>query len=326
MNVLYTCDDNYVWIMGISMISLLENNSNIQELKIFLLSDNISSKNKKMLSEIARKYNRTFTVIDIPKLHIPDVLYSQRWPKSAYTRLYSGNILPKSVHKILYLDCDTVIKDDISQLWKIDVSNAAVSGVKDCIGKNYLKNIGLEKNSAYINAGVLLINLDILRNINISEAVFEFLNKYKKLLSYADQDILNGIFNGNIGVLEPQYNVMTLLYAHKYEEIVKLRKPVNYYLKNEIEYATSNPAIIHFTTCMLNIRPWFKNSNHPYAYLFDRYKAISPWNLRENVEVDFNNKKEKIIRLVFKLPNAIDILGFLHATLKPYAFWLKSKI
>ena len=46
MNILYTCDDNYVWLMGISVISLFENNQNINEITVYLLGEKVKDKNK----------------------------------------------------------------------------------------------------------------------------------------------------------------------------------------------------------------------------------------------------------------------------------------
>ena len=61
MNVLYTCDDNYVWIMGISVISLFENNRHIRDLSVILLGECISDYNKSVLENIANKYKRKNT-------------------------------------------------------------------------------------------------------------------------------------------------------------------------------------------------------------------------------------------------------------------------
>ena len=106
MNVLYTCDDNFIWIAGISMYSLFENNKSMQKIHVYLLGDNVSDENKQLLNGIADKYHQDFDAIDVPKLAIPPALISQRWPRSAFTRLYSAQILPLTVEKVLYLDCD----------------------------------------------------------------------------------------------------------------------------------------------------------------------------------------------------------------------------
>ena len=52
MKVMYTCDNNYVWLMGISTISLFENNKEIEDLKVYLLGENISEDNKNELKKI----------------------------------------------------------------------------------------------------------------------------------------------------------------------------------------------------------------------------------------------------------------------------------
>ena len=133
MKVMYTCDNNYVWLMGISTISLFENNKSIEELEVYLLGENISNENKEELKKIGQKYNREVTVIDVPKLNIPPSLVSTRWPLSAFTRLFSGVLLPPDVDRILYLDCDTIITGDISELDDVQFNGNIAMGVKDSI-------------------------------------------------------------------------------------------------------------------------------------------------------------------------------------------------
>ena len=73
MTVVYTCDDNFVWIMGISMISLFENNRDMENLEVYLLGDHVSDTNKDVLLGIANKYGRTCSFVDVPDLKIPTV-------------------------------------------------------------------------------------------------------------------------------------------------------------------------------------------------------------------------------------------------------------
>lgn len=327
MNVLYTCDNNYVWLMGISVISLFENNRNIDELNVYLLGEQISDINKKILWNIAEDYKRMIIVIDIPNIDIPKALVSDRWPLSAFTRLYSGQLLPNEIKKVLYLDCDTVIKGSIIELEALDISDCVVYGVKDCIGRLYKKNIGLQPNAQYINAGVLLLNLEELRKTDIKEIVDQYMTIYEKLINYADQDILNGIFKGRIGIIDPKYDVMTVEAVHTYKEIKKLRRPDNYYTEKEVEAAINDPIIIHYTTNMRVVRPWFVNSNHPFKDEFRKYMKISPWKNVKLEEMQFKSKEAKIIGIIMKFPNAMaySILGLIHSKVKPLVICLKSK-
>lgn len=328
MNVMYTCDNNFVWLMGISTISLFENNKDIVDLKVYLLGENIEHENRLHLKNIAEKYNREIEIIDIPKNCITESLISNRWPSSAFTRLFAAKLLPNSIDKILYIDCDTIICKSINELDNVQFNNNIVLGAKDCISNYYKKNIGLDSENIYINAGVILFNLSAYRNIRINEVINDYIERYRKLICYADQDILNGILKNKTGELSPKYNVMTIYTNYDYNKILSLRKPSNFYTKEEIENAVNDPSIIHFTTSMLIIRPWFANTNHPWASEFKKYMKISPWN---NVKLEyflFQSMKFKIIKFIKKLPCNLDVyvLGILHAVLKPMFIRLKAGI
>lgn len=328
MNILYTCDDNYVWLMGISMISLFEANKTIVEINVFLLGDAISNENRRALEQIANSYNRMVYIIDVPDLDIPESLCTQRWPKSAYTRLFSGQLVPQEIDKIIYLDCDTIIIDNLEELWDFEISSYTVCGVKDCIGGNYKKNIGMDAKEPYINAGVLLINLSELRKHSIGNEIGEFLKRYSKIMNYSDQDVLNGIFHREIGIIPAKYNVMTLLYIFEYKEILTIRRPNNYYTVSEIDRAKENPILVHFTTCMTSVRPWFKGSEHSYAKEFLKFKEMSPWKNEVLKECKSDSFKDKILKVLLLCTKGIrlPIIGFLHSVIVPFSLKIKSKI
>lgn len=327
MNILYTCDNNYVWLMGISMISLFENNKDIDKINVFLLGNEISAENSKKLTSIAKKYNRTCTIIDMPDIEIPEQLMSSRWPKSAFSRLYSAMILPNTIKKILYLDCDTIILQSLNDLFQMSTDEYTIYGVRDCISKKYMTNIGLSEKDVYINAGVLLINCEKMRDLNINLMITSFLNKREEYVYYADQDILNGIFNGKIGILPAKYDVMSIEYMYSYKDINLMRKPLNYYSKFELENAILKPSIVHFTTNMLNVRPWYINSNHPLREKFLIYKANSPWNEKKLEYFDLKKQKNyNLFKFISVFPKKIQmiIIRFIHSTLLPNTIYIKG--
>lgn len=314
--------------MGISAVSLFENNKHIKELTIYLLGEKICGKNKDILKIIADKYKRKIIIIDVPKIDIPQSLVSSRWPLSAFTRLYAGQLLPESINKILYLDCDTIVKGNIEDLELIKLDSNLFWGTKDCIGSIYKKNIGLKKNCAYINAGVLLINLKELRKVDIKYVIDRYMSQFQRSVNYADQDILNGVFWNRIGTLKPEYDVMTINAVYTYEEITALRSPTNFYTKQELERAVREPIIIHYTTNMTTIRPWFKNTDHPFADEFRKYMFLSPWKGKELSDMVFDSKESKIIAAiinVFPKRASYRILGLLHSKLKPLYIRFKAK-
>ena len=322
--IVYSSDDKFAHVMGVSLVSVFENNQDASEIIVFILDDKISSLNKNKLISVFNKYNSKYHFIDVSQLIIPDFIISNRWPKSAIIRLYISNLLPNSVSRILYLDCDTIINQSLKELWNIDMDNKIIAGVNDCVGNGYKKNLGININSPYINSGVLLIDLNRFRRFDCEAKINSFMSKYGKVIRYPDQDIINGIFEGNILVLEPRYNAMTIFYDFTYMDMLKYRKPSFFYTRDQIEAALLKPSIIHFTSSFLSVRPWVKGSKHPQLSKYLRYKKLSPWSERE-LNKDNRGAITKIYSSLFRImPSSLSIgfSGWLHANLLP---WILAK-
>lgn len=319
MNILYTCDNNYIWLMGISMISLFENAEPNQDITVYLIGENIANDNLTVLERIVSKYSQKIVHIPMPELNIPDVLCSERWPKSAYTRMFAAEILPEDVNQIVYLDCDVIVCKDISGIGQYLKKGTAFCGVKDCISKYYKTNIGLRDGMAYINAGVMVIDLEELRKIDVRKHINDFLKKYGPKMNYADQDLLNGCFYEKISTLPLEYDVMTSVASWSFKQLNTMRKPDNFYSEKDFEDAKKTPRIIHYTTNMLTVRPWFKNSNHPYKDIFEKYRIMSPWSDMELKTKVFTGKKNQFLKVMLSLPKGISywLLGLTHAVILP---------
>ena len=166
---------------------------------------------------------------------------------SACYRLFLPDILPYK--KVIYLDCDLIVLDDIKKLWNYDVD--LIAGVQDHLFIHHAKKNNLKH--CYINSGVLLINLENMRNIDYKKRIIEAQNpKYN--LSLLDQDIINIAFGEEIQHLPEQWNVYGTIYKQT---------------TNEMLSARLNPSIIHW--CGEN-KPF--NSNLVWKYELWRKYAI----------------------------------------------------
>lgn len=328
MNVMYASDDNYAWLMGISMISLFENNKEIKDIDVYIFGDNLSEENQKIITTIAEKYGRTCHHVDVGKINIPQILMSDRYPKSTFSRLFAYELLPKEVEKLIYLDCDTIVMGSLEDMFNMNVEGKAFLATKDCMGKAYKRKIGLKDEDTYINAGVMVMNMKRLREIPIAERMVAFVDKYAEAMTYADQEIVNGIFQGDFGIMPVEYDMQTQFVQYSYKEIVKIRHPHRFYSKEEVEYGKNNPKIYHYTTCMLDVRPWFSNSKIVNAWAFDKYMALSPWKDREKAEKIFDGMSNDVLRYIDKMPNGLRllILGLMHSVLRPNFYILKNRI
>lgn len=162
MNIVYAADDNYAEMLGISIISLFENNKDCEEITVFILDDKIKSGSKEKLNFVAEKYARKIKFYPIPNLNElvgVEIKTNERWSLSTFSRLFLEKILPDEIDKVIYLDCDILVNDSLEKLYDTNLGGNYCGGVSDCIGKNHKKNIGLKPDDIYINAGVMLISL-----------------------------------------------------------------------------------------------------------------------------------------------------------------------
>ena len=106
------------------------------------------------------------------------------------------HVLPHDLDRVLSLDVDTIVIEDISDLWNLPIDDcyfAAVKEPKRCIYNHY-----------YTNIGVALYNLSRLRDGKADEAI-ALLNSER--FEYLEQDVFNKVCRGNIYIMPPEYNV-----------------------------------------------------------------------------------------------------------------------
>jgi len=154
---------------------------------------------------------------------------------ATYTRLYLHIIL-RDVHKVLYLDVDTIVVNDISKLFDTELNGRCLAASQDHgtammselgfkvdkkIGLNakhgddintYLRKvIGLKNGNEhlYFNAGVLLIDLDLWSSMNIPGLAIDFLRRNPDCL-YLDQDALNAVLATRYIILDDRWNSLAI--------------------------------------------------------------------------------------------------------------------
>lgn len=150
-------------------------------------------------------------------------------------RLFAPFIL-KNVKKVIYLDCDLVVLDDIKKLWEYEPEY--IAGVQDPMFKKQANKNNLHH--LYINSGVMVMNLKNLRRLNWLERIKETQNGNYNL-SLLDQDIINIALNKDIEHLPLEWNVYSKIYPETTYDMIKVR---------------DNPSIIHWCG---KEKPWNAN-------------------------------------------------------------------
>lgn len=314
--VAYSSDNNYVQHVGVSMISLFENNKEFDEITVYIIENNISKENREKLKEISRRYNRHISYVNFDnfsgglQLNINNSIST-----STYARLLISSMLPDEVSKIIYLDCDSIVSGSLMDLWETDISEYYIAGVLDTVSDETKLQVGLDINSSYINAGMILINIKKWRKNNIVERFIKFIKKYNGNVFHHDQGTINGVLHEQCLVLHPRYNSMTVFFTLSREQIMEYYSLKNYYSSKELKEAVENPVFVHYTPAFAG-RPWIKGCRHPLALEYRKYLNMTLW---KEVELTRDTRKlrEKIVSFLynhiqFKIAHGICKLIFNH--------------
>lgn len=298
--LVYSSDDNYAQHTGVSIVSLLDNNKHFDDIHIYVIDNEISKSNKENLKEIINFYKREITFIDFNKYKCMLKL-NMKWniSVSAYARLFISSILPTSIDKVLYFDCDTVIVDKVDELWNEDIKSYYVAGVADTVSSTTKSAVGIAMYENYINSGMLLINLKKWREDKIQDKFISFINSNNGSVTHHDQGVINGVLCKESKVLNPKFNLMTVYYTMKREDIISYYGIDNEFYSDEvIKESLRNPIYIHFTPGFTT-RPWVKGCKHPKKQVYLEYLDKTPWK-NSSLEKDKSKFRVKTINWIYR--------------------------
>lgn len=299
LSIVYCADENYIQHVAVSIRSLLKVSKDLSQYDIYLLSNNLSEHASSKLSKMLDENNLSFYIININSLGsiLPKDIDLGKLGITTYLRLFLAEFLPTSIDKILYLDCDTVIMQDLSFLREYSMGDFSVCGVEDTMPSAIKKQTGMKEDDSYINAGVLLINLKKWRDTNITEHFLEFINNFNGKVPFLDQGVINGVLRDH-GILPLAYNVHTPIYAiHKYSDLLRFFSLNSYYSQSEVKQAKKHPVILHFTALFVD-RPWFKFCLHPQKKYYRTLLWDTPF-AENGLQRNHYGWKRKIKMIVF---------------------------
>ena len=178
--------------------------------------------------------------------------YGTRLNQITYWRFALADLLP-NVSKLLYLDADILVSDDLAPLWNIDIDDVFAAVVEDhsLMAQGYHDELG-EGIAAYFNAGMMLINLDLWRSHKIKRQLIDTIET-RTYWEFNDQDVLNIVLNEKVRYIDACYNSQT------------------YTIANGL---VDSPVVVHFTG---QEKPWHASSSHPYTDKFREHLNSTPF-------------------------------------------------
>lgn len=196
--IFFASDDNYLPFLDVTLVSLIEHASKDYFYNIYVLNTGLDADNVK---KIKRLENENFAINFVDMTDYIGDLHKKfknvyHYGLAAYYRLFIQGRFPQ-YKKILYLDCDIVVLEDISKLYNIDLEGNMLGGVREGFIQNidafrlYAKEaIGVNP-SEYINSGILIMDLEKFREDDIEEKFTYLLGTYNFDTIDPDQAYLN---------------------------------------------------------------------------------------------------------------------------------------
>ena len=272
----YALDNVYVYPTLVAMTSLVENAGNKTFYDIYvMIGQSFKEENKKVLKSVENKHPEHCEVIFIDmgsKFKGADT--NIKIPTAAYYRLELPNLLP-NVNRVIWMDGDTAVFEDLTELITLDMKGNYIMGFLDSI-PTAIERFGM-KEATVLCSGVLLLDLDALRKNNMSEKFNKFISQNLGRINQQDQTVINVVCQGKTAPLPPKYGIWSFEAERYGLEHNNKQWPWLRYDENEFKQAYRHPAILHYVwpkPFWRRKRPIFNTEWWEYADMSGYYKEV----------------------------------------------------
>lgn len=261
MNVAIGIDKNYIDPAIVMVVSLLENNESI--VKLYILHNKLNYEDIRKFELLLKKYHYKNEVISIRvKMDwgesAPKYAYI---PIETYLNVVAPNYLPSNIDRVLYLDPDIIINKSIVGFYNQELEGVCIVAARDQYitdnDRDFRNNLNIKGYTDYINAGVILFNLELCRKeVNIDWYMNQLDTTFKGI-RYANQDLLNIMYDNRIRICSSNYNYQVHMAPKKRTELRNIEKSV---------------YIFHFNSWK---KPWKLPYPGKFDYIYWKYSLIA---------------------------------------------------
>ena len=275
--IFFTIDDSYAPFNAVAIKSLLENASKDYNYKIIIIYQDLNSKNMEQIKSLETdnseiEFYPMKDGLELITERDENKLRCDYFTLTIYFRIFIADMFPE-YDKGIYIDSDIVVPGDISELYNIDLGNNLIGASTDHSIQdvpeliNWMENgIGIKKQE-YINSGVLLLNLKLLRENNFGQKFLKLLNEFHFDTVAPDQDYINAMCNGKILYINEAWDVMP----------------------NKAKPAFQNPKLIHYN---LFDKPWCYDNIQYEDYFWKYAKKTSFYEPIMEFKKNYSNEQK----------------------------------
>ncbi len=295
MKIVYVCDDAF-WAQTLCSMASVLKHTNKNGIRLILIDQGISPEHKDYISVCMKKTGAFFSFMDaLPLSERMELKYENYHVSSIFAKLIFSELF--SDDTVLYMDSDTIVCNDLSSLLETDMTGYLAAGVEMPYSAQTKNKAGLSEHEPYISDGIVLLNLRLWREMNTTEQCLQYIRESGGSPFMLSEGTLNHVCRGRIRVLPLSCNVMSSVLLYRKSELEELMDIHNYYTDAEYSAARSTPHIIHFLN-ELYVRPWYRNSDHPYRDVYRKY--LRELSLPEPSESRKLSRRTRINRFLYR--------------------------
>ncbi|EPI00894.1 MULTISPECIES: glycosyltransferase family 8 protein [unclassified Enterococcus] len=259
--VVTASDENYAPYLSVMIRSVLEKCDQSKDVYFYVIDDGITEASKEKLKETVKSSSEDANIyfLTTDKEVYEDFLVSDHITTTAYLRISLPELLEEyHYEKVLYVDSDTLVLSDITELYDEDLEGKVIGAVIDPGQAKALGRLGIDSDDYYFNSGVMLVDLKKWREQNITQKTIQYLRTNGDRIIYHDQDALNAVLYENWKSVHPKWNMQSSLIFNKH-------KAPNETYERLYKEGNEAPAIVHFTG---HDKPWNTLEYHPYKEIY----------------------------------------------------------
>lgn len=285
MNIMIGINDKYLFPAKVMITSLCCTNKFEQHV-VYLLYDreNLSSKSINSLKELELKLGVQIIPIQITADTFADCPVTHHFSIETYFRFMAQDVLPLSVDRVLWLDVDIIVNGSIKDFYYKPFENKSiiVCRTNNSDEKGLLSRLGLEANSGYFNAGVILFNLTKIRKHLSIRDYLSCLEVNRERILWLDQDVLNLIYSTDKVLINSQDYNFTFESSRVFS-------------KEELSYIQNKIPILHYIGVT---KPWHPEYQNPLGRRFRKY-ARKVWSIQDSIKFEGNRIRVRMTKKVF---------------------------
>jgi len=243
IHIALSFDDNF-WAPAYALMrSICLSTRRRDDLVFHLLHMPLGQEHRTDLEAITREFGARLEFYPLEQsslfeFFVAEMPASTQWPKVVYARMLVADLLPADIERVIYLDCDMMVRAPIEALYEADLAGQPLGAVRDSLAPFITVRRDMRQNrdifdpaDPYFNSGMLVIDLALWRQIDVKAEIARIAGKGWMSRLYYDQDMLNLVFRNRWTALDWRWNVIDAHPAHE----------------------ALDPAIVHFTG---KNKPW----------------------------------------------------------------------